>query len=204
MPRVLFAFFAALVLAACGHSEPEPLANYQFNIPVTQVAAKLVELTDAHSSLSRIAMRRPPLDVRSTLSNGTGLVTIAVPGGGGKRAVTLTFTLTPYLDGKYTMAALSMDAPDAEEIDLGANRYAGAKSLGKAFGEALGTLANKVNAPYYQNDPARRFGRLFDLAAALDDPALRARVISRGKQEGSVDFLFFDVQPEGVVDDSAS
>ena len=201
MLRVLIAACAALALAACGRSQPEALANYQFNLPVAQVAAKLVTLADAHSTLSRIDARRPPLGVESRIENGKGLVTFAVAGGTGKRPVRLTFVITPYLEGKSAMVALTMDAPDIEEIDLGPKRFAGAMSLGKAFGEALGALATRVNGPRHPDDPARRFGRLFDLAAAMNDPALHERVVSRGQQAGSFDFLFFDHPPESEFDE---
>ena len=203
MLRVLLIFAAALTLTACGRNKPADLANYQFNAPVAQVSAKLVSLADAHSRLSRINAHRPPLAVESAIADGKGRVTIAVPGGTGKRPVKLTFAITPYLDGKYTMVALTMEAPDVEEIDLGPRRFAGTKSLGKEFGDALGALANEVNRTYHRDDPSRQFARLFDLAAALDDPALRSRVRSRGKQEGSVDFLFFDVPPDDRFGDSA-
>ena len=195
MLRLLLIFAAGLALAACGRNKPADLANYQFNAPVAQVAAKLVSLGDAHSRLSRIGAHRLPLAVESTIKDGEGWVTIAVPGGTGKQPVKLTFAITPYLDGKYTMVALTMEARDLEEIDLGPGRFAGTKTLGTGFGEALGSLASEVNRTYHRGDASDEFGRLFDLAAATDDPALRARVLSRGKQEGSVDFLFFDQSP---------
>ena len=196
MLRALLICAAALTLSACARDKPADLASYQFNASVAQVAATLISLGDAHSRLSRINARRPPLAVTSTIADGQGRVTIAVPGGTGKQPVKLTFAITPYLDGKYTMVALTMEAPDLEEIDLGLGRFAGTKTLGKDFGEALGTLADEVNRTYHRGDASDQFGRLFDLAAATDDPALRKRVLSRGKQEGNVDFLFFDVPPE--------
>lgn len=204
MLRAQLIFAAALTVAACGRDKPADLANYQFNAPAAQVAAKLVALSDAHSRLSRIDAHRPPLAVESTITDGKEQVTIAVPGGTGKQPVKLTFAITPYLDGKYAMVALTMEAPDLEEIDLGPGRFAGTKTLGTGFGEALGSLASEVNRTYHRGDASDRFGRLFDLAAATDDPALRARVLSRGKQEDSVDFLFFDQSPSERFGDTGN
>ena len=119
-----------------------------------------------------------------------GLVTITIPGGVGQRNVVLSFAVTRLYDDKNAMVALTIDAPDLAEIDLGPGRFASPKSLGKEFSEALGTLAGTVNNKYRGDDPSREFARLFDLAAVLDDPALRTRVINRSLQQGTVDFLF--------------
>ena len=199
--RLLAALLGAFMLSACAADEPEPIANYQFNAPVSQVAARLVTLAEAHSSLSRIGIKRPALRVQSSQADGQGTVTIAVPGGARLHPVTLTFALTPYLDGKSTMVALSVSASDMGEIDLGPQRFAGAKALSKDFAEALGMLASKINGPAYADDPARRFGRLFDLATVLDNPELRGKVERLGKQQGVVDFLFFDVPPDERFED---
>ena len=192
MLRALLTLAAVLLLAACGQSQSEPLANYQFNASVGAVTARLATQAATGSALSRIDVRRPPLRANSSSAGDKGLVTIAVPGGAGQRDVVLTFTVTQLYDDTKSMVTLTMDAPDATEIDLGPGRFASPKSLGKEFGSALGSLAAVVNGTYHNGDVSRQFARLFDLAAVLDDPALRARVLSRGKQEGTVDFLFSD------------
>ena len=188
--RILASIAATLLIAACGREQPVPLANYQFNAPVSAVTAQLAALAATGSTLSRIEARRPPLRADSRSAGGKGLVTITVPGGTGQRDVVLTFTVTQLYDGSKSMVAMTIDAPDANEIDLGPERFASPKSLGKEFGDALGALASKVNGTYYRGDVSRQFARLFDLAAVLDDPGLRAHVLSRGKQEDTVDFLF--------------
>ena len=177
--HLLAAIAAALLLGACGRSQREPLASYQFNAPVGAVTARLAALAAVGSSLSRIDARRPPLRAASSSAGDNGLVTIAIPGGSGQRDV-----------------ALTVDAPDAAEIDLGPGRFASPNTLSKDFGSALGTLAGRVNNRTHSGDTSRQFARLFDLAAVLDDPALRTRVAHRGRQEGTVDFLFSD-QPRG-------
>ena len=196
MSRALLTMAAILLLAACGRKQPVPLANYQFNAPVSAVTAQLTALAATGSALSRIEARRPPLRADSRSAGDKGLVTITVPGGTGQRDVVLTFTVSQLYDDTKSMVAMTIDAPDANEIDLGPERFASPKSLGKEFGDALGALASKVNGTYHRGDVSRQFARLFDLAAVLDDPALRARVMRRGKQEGTVDFLFSD-QPRG-------
>ena len=192
---------ATLLIAACGREQPVPLSNYQFNAPVTAVTARLAALAATGSTLSRIEAHRPPLRADSRSAGDQGLVTITVPGGTGQRDVVLTFTVTQLYDGSKSMVAMTIDAPDANEIDLGPERFASPKSLGKEFGDALGALASKINGTYYRGDVSRQFARLFDLAAVLDDPALRARVLSRGKQEGTVDFLFSDEPRTHQFDD---
>ena len=194
--RILASIAVTLLIAACGREQPVPLANYQFNAPVSAVTAQLAALAATGSTLSRIEARRPPLRADSRITGDKGLVTITVPGGTDQRNVVLTFSITQLYDSHKSMVALTIDAPDANEIDLGPERFASPKTLGKEFGDALGGLAAKVNGTYHRGDPSRQFARLFDLAAVLDDPALRTRVIRRGKQEGSVDFLFSD-QPRG-------
>ncbi len=179
-----------LLLAACGWGQSHSLASYEMSGSVDQVAAEIAALASSHSSLSRIDARRPALRAQSEIRDGRGKVTVAVPGGVGQRDVVLNFKLSPEGEGKRTMAVLTMDAPDLGELDLGTDRFAGRKSLGREFGEALGALADKVNCPGYPNQPRQKFERLFDLAAVLDDPALLARVKARGQQEGVVDFLF--------------
>ena len=194
--HLLAAIAAALLLGACGRSQREPLASYQFNAPVGAVTARLAALAAVGSSLSRIDARRPPLRAASSSAGDNGLVTIAIPGGSGQRDVALTFTVTPLYDETKAMVALTVDAPDAAEIDLGPGRFASPNTLSKDFGSALGTLAGRVNNRTHSGDTSRQFARLFDLAAVLDDPALRTRVAHRGRQEGTVDFLFSD-QPRG-------
>ena len=179
-----------MVLAACGLGQSRGLASYEFGGSADRIAAEIAALASSHSALSRIDMHRPALRAQSEVRDGRGKVTIAVPGGAGQRDVVLTFMLEPSGDGKLAMVKLDMDAPDLRELDLGTDRFAGRKSLGREFGEALGALADKVNHREYQKDPRDEFERLFDLAAVLDDPALLARVKARGKQEGVVDFLF--------------
>ena len=190
--RILASIAMTLLIAACGREQPVPLVNYQFNAPVAVVTARLAALAAAGSALSRIEARRPPLRADSNSAGDRGLVTITVPGGTGQRDVVLTFTVTQLYDGSKSMVAMTFAAPDANEIDLGPERFASPKTLGKQFGIALGSLADTVNGTYHKADSSRQFARLFDLAAVLDDPALHARVLSRGKQEGTVDFLFSD------------
>lgn len=192
--RWLEVLLVAAVLGSCARSEPAALANYQFNAPVAEVVSQLLALAKAGSRLSRIAVRRPPLQASVKADGEAQLVTIAVPGGTRLHPVVLTFRVTPYID-KYAMVALTVDAPDLGEIDLGPERFAASKSLGKSFGDALGMMTHPADHSYPGADPQRRFGRLFDLAAVLDDPALRKKVERRAKQPGSVDFLFFDVPP---------
>lgn len=191
MLRALLTGIAVLLLAACGRGQPEPIANYQFNAPVAAVTARLAALATVGSALSRIEARRPPLRADSSSAGDKGVVVITVPGGSGQRDVVLTFTVARFYDDKSTVA-LTIDAPDAAEIDLGPELFASPTSLSKDFGSALGSLAHTVNGTYRNNEPMRQFARLFDLAAVLDDPALRTRVTRRGKQEGTVDFLFSD------------
>ena len=188
--RNLAATVLLIQLAACGWGQSRSLASYEMNGSVDRVAAKIAAMASAHSSLSRIDARRPPLRVQSAIRDGRGEVTIAVSGGAGQRDALLNFKLTPESEGKRTTAVLTMDAPDLGELDLGTDRFAGRKSLGREFGEALGALADKVNHPGNPDQQPQKFERLFDLAAVLDDPALLARVKARGKQEGVVDFLF--------------
>ena len=69
--------------------------------------------------------------MQSAIRDGRGEVTIAVPGGAGQRDVLLTFKLSPESEGKQTMAVLTLDAPDLGELDLGTDRFAGRKSLGR-------------------------------------------------------------------------
>ena len=69
--------------------------------------------------------------MQSEIRDGRGEVTIAVPGGAGQRDVLLTFKLSPESEGKQTMAVLTLDAPDLGELDLGTDRFAGRKSLGR-------------------------------------------------------------------------
>jgi len=188
--RKLAAAVTLLLLAACGLGQSRSLASYELDGPAERIAAEIAALASSHSALSRIDLRRPALRAQSEIRDGRGRVTIAVPGGAGQRDVVLTFKLEPYGDGKLTMVKLDMDAPDLRELDLGTDRFAGRKSLGREFGEALGALADKINHREYRNDPRQEFERLFDVAAVLDDPALLARVKARGQQEGAVDFLF--------------
>ena len=188
--RNLVAPLLLMVLAACGSGQSRGLASYEMSGSVDQVAAEIAALASSHSSLSRIDARRPGLRVQSEIRDGRGEVKIAVPGGVGQRDVALNFKLSPESEDKRTMVVLTMDAPDLGELDLGIDRFAGRKSLGREFGEALGNLADKVNHPGNSNQPRQGFERLLDLAAVLDDPALLARVKARGQQEGAVDFLF--------------
>lgn len=197
LPAILL--FAAL--ASCGRGDSGKLASYEFGGPTDRVAAELTALASAHSSLSRLELRRPALRAESEFRDNSGRVTITVPGGAGQRDVVLTFKLEPFSEGKLTMVSLTMEGPDLGELDLGQGRFAGRKSLGREFGDALGVLADKVNHRGTQGDPRKRFERLFDLAAVLDDPALLARVKARGQQEGAVDFLFADPPVQREFDD---
>ncbi len=158
--------------------------------------ARLAALATVGSTLSRIDARRPPLRANSSSAGDKGLVTITIPGGAGQGDVVLNFTVTRLYDETKAMVALTMDAPDTAEFDLSPERFASPKSLANEFGNALGTLAAKVNNRTHGGDVSRQFARLFDLAAVLDDPALRTRMTHRGLQEGTVDFLFSD-QPLG-------
>lgn len=187
--RRLVATLLLLLTAACSGGSRD-LASYEFEAPMNEIAPALTAMATAHSSLGRIDAQRPALRVQSEVREEGGRVTIAVPGGNGSRDLVLTFRLKPYLDGKHTMVALTMDAPDLGEIDLGKDRFAGRKSLGHEFGEALGDLADRVNRSPHEADLPKNFARLFDLAAVLNDPALLARAKGRGQQEGAVDFLF--------------
>lgn len=195
MLRTLLAGAAVLLLTACGRGQPAA-ANYQFNAPVAAVTARIAALAAVGSALSRIEVRRPPLRADSSSAGAAGLVKITVPGGANQRGVVLTFTVTRLYDDTKSMVALTVEAPDAAEIDLGPERFASPTSLTKDFSSALGALADTVNGTYPTSDAARKFARLFDLAAVLDDPALRTRVTRRSKQEGTVDFLFSD-RPRG-------
>ena len=188
--RKLAAAALLLLLSACVLGQSPSLASYEFGGSADRVAAEIAALATSHSSLSRIDLRRPVLRVQSEVRGGKGKVTIVVPGGSGQRDAVLTFKVEPCGDGKLTMVTLTIDAPDLGELDLGTDRFAGRKSLGREFGEALGDLADQVNRPEHQGDPRKKFERLFDLAAVLDDPVLLARVKARGQQEGAVDFLF--------------
>ena len=166
------------------------MSNYQFNAPVAVVTARLAALATVGSGLSRIDARRPPLNASSKIVGDKGLVTITIPGGIGQRNVVLSFAVTRLYDDPKAMVALTLEAPDLAEIDLGPGRFASRKSLGKELSNSLGTLADRVNNRGRGGDPSRQFARLFDLAAVLNDPALRTRVTNRGKQPGTVDFLF--------------
>lgn len=179
----------ALVCAACGQSSQAPV-TYEFREPPSQAAADLAKIASSHSSLGRIDLQRPALVVQSQVHGDEGTVTIAIPGAPPNRDVTLRFELKPYLDGEETLVSFQMGAPDLGELDLGKDRFAGRKSLNDEFGEALALLANHASGHTGDRDPRRAFERLFDLAAALNDPSMLERVKSRGKQEGAVDFLF--------------
>ena len=190
--RALLTGAVVLLLAACGRGQPEPIANYQFNAPVAAVTARIAALATTGSALSRIEARRPPLRADSSSTDDKGLVTITVPGGANQRGVVLTFTVTQLYSDTKSMVALTIDAPDAAEIDLGPGRFASPTSLTKDFGSALGALADTVNNTHHHTNALKQFARLFDLAAVLNDPALHTRVTRRSKQEGTVDFLFSD------------
>ena len=142
-----------MLLAACGWGQSRSLASYEMSGSVDQVAAEIAALATSHSSLSRIDARRPALLVQSEIRDGRGEVKIAVPGGVGQHDVALNFKLSPESEDKRTMVVLTMDAPDLGELDLGINRFAGRKRIGREFGEALGNLADKVNHPGNPHQP---------------------------------------------------